>query len=94
MKLDQQQNFHLNCIATVLESDLQLSADVLYPLVRDVMDAKSANTRLYALENLMRSIRDKAQDNFKMLAELHSSKCDKFNCAECNTHYNLAKAGA
>lgn len=94
MKLDQQQNFHLNCISTMLKSDLQISEDVLYPLVRNVIDANNANTRLWALENLMRSVRDAAQDNFKMLADLHSSKCDKFNCAECNTHYNLAKAGA
>jgi hypothetical protein len=61
MKLDQEQNFNLNAIALLSGKDLSVPAEKMYDSLREVVDAKSTNTRLYALERLLRTIRDEIE---------------------------------
>ena len=61
MKLNQEQNFNLNAIALYSGRDLSVPTEKMYDSLRAVVDAKSTGTRLYALEGLLRIIRDEIE---------------------------------
>jgi hypothetical protein len=58
MKLDQEQNFRVNAIVNTIAKQLPVDQEKMYEALRAVLDAKSTGTRIYALEDLLRTVRD------------------------------------